>query len=305
MFQSIIDDIKSSFRMGNTLTKIIIVNVAIFAVVRLIVEFTGYMNPGGGLANHPLVSWLALSSDPITILKRPWTIFTSFFLHLGVWHVVWNMVLLYWFGRIIGDFLGDRRVLPIYILGGLIGGTLYVVADHLIPIGTDGNAVALGASAAVMAFVFAAAAKVPDYGIRLFLIPVTIKIKYIALVILFFDLIGTNGTNSGGHIAHLGGAAFGMVFIYYLNQGVDITGFLQKLFSGEWLSTTKSAPQKRKSPVKVVYRNEKMSRKNVVKEKPVDFQDRLDGILDKIKSEGYDNLTSEEKEFLYSASKKK
>ena len=240
MFDSILEDIKYQFRSGNMLTKIILVNVFVFVVVRLIIAFTGHINLGQSIEAHPLLDWLALSSDPISIFKKPWTLITHMFLHVGFWHILWNMLLLYYFARIIGDLLGDARVLPLYFMGGLAGVVVYLLSDHLLPIGTDGLSQAMGASAAVMAFIFAAATLSPDYTMRLILIG-NVKIKYIAAFVLFFDLISTTGSNSGGHFGHLGGAMLGAFFTYQLRQGFDITESFQSLGRFFSLSDSKSS----------------------------------------------------------------
>lgn len=300
MFDSIIEDIKFQFRSGNTLTKIIMVNVFVFVIVRLIIAFTGHINLGAPLDAHPIIDWLAVPSDFVSILKKPWTLITHMFLHVGFFHILWNMLLLYWFARIIGDLLGDARVLPLYIMGGLAGVIMYLMADHLLPVGTDGLSTAMGASAAVMAFIFAAATLSPDYTMRLLIIG-NIKIKYIAAFVLFFDLISTTGSNSGGHFGHLGGAMLGALFTYQLRQGVDITESFQSLKKFFTFNTDRPSIKKR-SPIKVVYRNP--TKAEHISDNQSDFQTKLDSILDKINREGIDSLSVDEKSFLEDASKK-
>lgn len=302
MFKSILEDIKQSFNMGNMLTRLIIINIAIFAIVRLAMAFTGHLSPGDIVSHHPLVEWLAIPSDFGQLLRKPWTVITHMFLHVGVWHLVWNMLLLYYFGRIVGDFLGDRRVTPIYILAGLVGALFYLVSDHLLPIGTDGNAIAMGASAAVMGFLFTAAYLSPDYEMRLLLIG-NVKIKYIALVLLFFDLIGTSGANSGGAFAHLGGVAFGILYVLSLRNGNDFAEPLQNAMHGKKYSKKSINPKKKKSPLTLVYHKEKEVKKHI-EPKEESIQDRLDRILDKINDKGMDKLTPEELDFLKRESKK-
>ena len=238
----------------------------------------------------------------------PWTWLTHMFLHEGTWHLIWNMILLYWFGRIVGDFLGDKRILPLYILGGLVGALVYVLTDNFIPGGSGGSnmAMAMGASAAVMTMLLTAAMISPDYIMHLLLIG-PVKIKWIALVILFFDLIGTAGiVNTGGHFAHLGGALFGILYVNRLHNGTDLTSGLQRLFD---LISQRQNPiqpiKKKKAAMQVVYNKGKAD--STVEEESYpkeDFQTRLDYILDKINEKGFDNLSDDEKEFLSQASKK-
>ncbi|MBK8517953.1 MAG: rhomboid family intramembrane serine protease [Saprospiraceae bacterium] len=220
------------------------------------------------------------------------------FVHSGLWHLAWNMITLYWFGNIAGDLLGDRRILPVYILGGLMGAVFYIVSfTFLSGIGV----MALGASAAVLAVVFTAVSVAPDYVVHLILIG-PVRIKYIGLIIFFIDLIGTrSGDNTGGHIAHLGGTLFGIFFVYLLRSGIDIS----KIFSADKSKFIKSnrSPLYTKSKLKIAHKAETILKKihPDTENKPISL--KVDEILDKIKSSGYDSLTAEEKEILYQASK--
>lgn len=299
MVTSIIDDIKSTFRYGDMVSKIIIVNVAIFIIINLIKVFTHHT--GGSDSFYALlIHYLAIPATFSELLWKPWTLFTHMFLHEGFWHIIWNMLLLFWFGRIVGDFLNDNRVLPLYILGGLFGALVYIIA---IPAGF-----ALGASAAVMAFVVAAAVISPDYIFHLILIG-PVRIKYIAMAIVFMDIVGTAGNvNSGGHFAHLGGAVFGGLFVYMLQNGFDISNVVTFTNgSGDSSKSKAKRTSKKKSPLTVFHKAERYSgdtTPNHRQDEEPSFQDKLDKILEKIKKEGYENLSPEEKEFLYQASKK-
>ena len=127
------------------------------------------------------------------------------------------------------EYLGTRRLVATYFLGGLAGALIYVAAFNLIPLfGSQVNqAVAMGASASAMAIMVATATLLPDYQLGiLFIGPV--RLKWIALVVILLDLINVNGSNAGGHIAHLGGAAFGYVFIRLLRNGTDLSAIVGK-----------------------------------------------------------------------------
>lgn len=305
MLQSIKDDIKKTFQHGNMVNKLLIANISVFVIVIL---FKVFMQPFDGVYEAVLRN-LQISSDPVKALLKPWTFITHMFLHVGVWHIVWNMILLYWFGKIVGDLIGDSKVLSIYIYGGLVGGLIFILYFNLT--GVAGAGYAHGASAAVMAMVMVAALVAPDYNMRLLLIG-DVKIKYIALAMIILDLAGTAGdSNTGGHFAHLGGVFFGWFFVYSLRSGNDLSIGLNKLIAkGRSLFETKKevAP---KSPLKVKYkaknfassaRRSKGTRKSDNDNLP--FQEKLDAILEKIKAKGYENLSDEEKEFLFQASKK-
>ena len=324
MLGSIWEDIKREFNYGNMITRIIIINVGVFVAINLVRAFVYFSHSGQvwspeGFQNF--LGYIAMSSDWFTVLTRPWILFTSMFAHYGVWHILWNMLFLFWFGRIFGDFLGNQRVLPLYLLGGLAGSLLYFVSYNVLPYGGGEPGIALGASAAVMAIVTGAGTIAPDYTIRLLFLG-NVKLKYLVAAILFMYLISlTNGVNEGGHYAHFGGAIFGFLFVRQLQNGNDwsrpvnnlldtIGSFFTNLFNRE------RAPR-RKGP-KVAYRNPEArmnTRRKAAKggqksdsssnnDTAVDHQERLDAILDKIKQTGYESLTEEEKEFLFNASKK-
>lgn len=298
MVTSIIDDIKSTFRYGDMVSKLIIINVAVFVIINLIRVFTHHSGGDDSLYSM-LINYLAIPAEFSELMWKPWTLFTHMFLHEGFWHIVWNMLLLFWFGRIVGDFLNDNRVLPLYIMGGLFGGLAYMLTIH--------GGFALGASAAVMAFVVAAAVISPDYIFHLILIG-PVRIKYIAMAIVFMDIVGTAGNvNTGGHFAHLGGAVFGGLFVYMLRNGFDLSNVVT--FTNDSGKTKAKAKRtsKKKSPLTVFHKAEKFSGDATPdhrQDNEYSFQDKLDKILEKIKKEGYENLSPEEKEFLYQASKK-
>lgn len=298
MFTSIFDDFKNTFRYGNMINRIILVNVVVFVFINLVNVFdfdSGF--------SALLTRKLSLLADPIAELLQIWSLLTHMFLHVGFWHILWNMLLLYWFGRIVGDFLGDRRVLPLYILGGLCGGFFFMVWANLAPSVSD-QAYAYGASAAVWAVIMATTMLSPDYIFHLILIG-PVKIKYIALGMFLLDLIGAaNNTSSGGFFGHMGGAAFGMYFVYRLRQGTDVTAGLQKLLDHISMVLSGNSRKKTSRSNFKVYRN--TSEKKSDNTKPArDEQKELDRILEKIKQQGMEALSPEEKDFLFQASKKK
>ena len=298
MVNSIVDDIKNTFRSGNMISKIIMVNIALFVILNLVCVFA----PKGFCTTF--TNFLSLPSDPGTFWKQPWSFFTHMFLHKGFFHIFWNMLLLYWFGQIVGDLLGDERILPIYIMSGLFGGAVYILHD--LYGGTGGNAYALGASAAVMAIIWTGAMTSPDYRMRLLLIG-PVALKYIALALLFMDIIGTAGDiNKGGHWAHIGGALFGVLYVYLLRRGTDLTGPFTKDKEkyGSRRRTSQPVAKTSRSKFKIIHNSAKSDTDNPPKA-PFNQQQELDRILDKINSSGYDKLTAEEKDFLYKASKKK
>ena len=308
MFKSIFEDVKREFTYGNMITRIIIVNVGFFIAINILwIIFrlaSGWENSG----TYEMISQgLMMSSDWKHILTHPWVLFTHMFLHVGFWHILWNMLLLYWFGRIVGDFIGNQRVLPIYLLGGLAGAAIFFLVYNMTGLGGGKEVFALGASAAVMAMVVAAGVLSPDFIMRLLFLG-DVKLKYIVGVLVFLDLLGIAGdANTGGHFAHLGGALMGGLFITQLNRGNDLSipvnritdsifGFFNALFSsGNGLRVEKRGKQQ--------HSRSKSWQGKGKHAKDEDHQERVDAILDKIRESGYDSLSDEEKEFLFNASK--
>jgi membrane associated rhomboid family serine protease len=319
MFQSIWDDVKREFQYGNMVTRIILINIGIWIIVNLAKLVLRIPNEDTGMYDD-FLRFFSMSPNWKFILTHPWVPFTSIFLHEGFGHILWNMLAFYWFGRIVGDLLGNHRVLPLYLLGGFVGGLFYFIAAqfHWLGLGLPSEMV-LGASAAVMAMVACAAYVAPDYIFNLLLIG-PVKLKFIAFILFFLDLISiADRSNTGGHLAHLGGAAFGLFFAAQLREGMDmgkpinrIIDFVSGLFTrrpkskftyqhggGQKSSTDQ---QRQKQPTGGSTQTTDSAKK--AESSGSDAQTRLDAILDKIKQKGYDSLTKEEKEFLFKASQK-
>ena len=313
MFKSIVEDVKREFSYGNMITQIIIVNAVIFGVINLVRLFfvltAGFEDSG---SFDTFMKYLSLSSDLVFDFTHPWVFISHMFTHKGFWHFLFNMLFLFWFGRIVGDFIGNKKILPLYLLSGFFGALIFLITAPLV---YPGTITAIGASAAVMGIVVASGTLAPDYIMRLLFIG-DVKLKYIVFVLVFLDIISIgNLVNTGGHFAHLGGAAFGWIFITMLRQGTDLSIPVNKMLDGLVTFVSGSGqPQtkKKKKSTPIFVRHKSQSRAASRSEsspksgpsKDLNFQDKLDGILDKIKASGYESLTAEEKEFLFQASKK-
>ncbi|MFK7933518.1 MAG: rhomboid family intramembrane serine protease [Saprospiraceae bacterium] len=327
MVTSIWEDLKRNFSYGNMVTQLVIINVAVYAVVNLLWVIlrisSGWETPE---LYREILNFFMISSDWLHNLTHPWTVFTYMFLHEGFWHILWNMLFLYWFGRIVGDFIGDRRILPLYLLGGLFGAAVYFVSINIFPYAQGGEHYALGASAAVMAIVVAAGTIAPEYIIRLLFLG-DVKLKYIVLVLVAIDVVGVAGDiNTGGHFAHLGGAFFGWFFVAQLREGNDwsipvnrlidrVTTFFRSLGESDQSNTRQ---RKSRPGPRMAYKNtsEKQQKRRsdgrsrtpkgnaASDQEDLSHQEKLDAILDKIKRSGYDSLSGEEKQFLFNASNK-
>lgn len=309
VLRSIWEDIKHSFRAGNMVTRLVIINFGVFALVNIIyfllwLGLQGDRARAGELFEQGLYLF-CMPGNWVKLLWHPWGLVTSMFLHEGFGHFLGNLITLYLFGVIVGDLIGDRRVLPIYLLGGLVGNVLYFISAQFMPyVGTY----ALGASGAIMALAGAALVLAPDYRVMLILLG-EVKVKYIVLILVLLDLVGiANQSNTGGHAAHIGGFAMGCLFVYRLRDGKDmsepINGLLDRILG--WFSpSVKRGPavKRKKQPAfKATFSGAKGSSASDTSD--LSFQERLDAILDKIKEHGYENLTQEEKDFLFDASKR-
>lgn len=302
MFKSIYKDIKSQFDYGNNINRLIIINAGVF--VALYIVFAGIALTAGPEYRGIQDKFLHIFTLPpslIEIAKKPWTIFTHMFLHRGFFHFLFNMLILFWFGRIFGDLMGDRRVVPLYILGGLMGIVfIQLGAAFGIPM-----APALGASAAIMAIVIASAIVAPDYTLNLILLG-PVKLKFIVLALIVMDLVGiANMDNTGGHFAHIGGMVMGWLYVLMVQSGNDPADWMNKSYENmrDWF---RPKQQKRaKSPLSVKYKATVPRTKSTTRKATMNVtnQDKLDSILDKISKKGIDSLSKEEKEFLDQESK--
>lgn len=295
---TIIDDLKHQYKTGTTLVKFIFINAAVFVLVHIIgliiYFFTGV--PGSELVAY----WLSLPADLEQLLYRPWTIITYMFLHTGFIHLAFNMLILYFGGQIFLQFLDSKKLLGTYLLGGIAGGILYILSFNLFPVFTPivKGALALGASASVMAVLIAIAAYVPNFSVRLVLIG-EVKLKYIALFYIVMDIISIPNGNAGGHLAHLGGAFFGFYFAYQLRKGKDITVGINRLLN--YLSALFSGKRK----MKVVYKKPGKTKSDMeYNAQKKANQEKIDEILDKISKSGYDSLSKDEKAILFDAGRK-
>lgn len=289
---SIWDDYKAEFnKTNNALIQFILVNISVFVVVSLF-----------GLFGVDMVSsFLHLPSNIAELVLKPWTVITYAFMHAGLFHLLSNMLGMYWFGRIIADLVGNSKLISLYFLGALVAAISFVLIYNVNPEFSNVNAYLVGASGAVFAISVAAATLVPDYRFHLIFIG-PVKISYIVAVYVFISILGTKGPNAGGNYAHLGGALIGWIYIKQLQQGNDlgrpvfaVIDFFVSLF-------------KKKDKLKVSYSAKKSgsvsSPSTTTKSNEVSQQE-IDAILDKISQSGYESLSKEEKQKLFSASQKK
>ncbi len=271
---------------------------------QLVLTLGGGFNLQAGLFMR-VMDYLFLSDDLLWDITHPWIWVTQMFTHIGFFHLLFNMLILYWFGRIAGDLLGNHRMLPLYLYSGLAGALIYLLtAPLLYPGGSNLH----GASAAIMGIVAAAGITAPDYQMRLLLLG-DVRLKYIVAGLLAIYIIGiANMQNVGGHMAHLGGAAFGFFYVHMLRQGRDLTkGFQRLVHIFQKKKRHPAPPVRRKVTMEVRYsaaHRRPSEKRHTTGQDDVDEQERLDLILDKIKQSGFNSLSDEEKKFLHDASQK-
>lgn len=297
-------ELKYKYQYGGAHMKLIFINVAIFFVLSFALFFDKLLFKG--LGSEFIMGLFLGNSDLQLILKKPWTILTNIFVHLGILHLFFNMIFLNLFGGIVRDLVGNSKIVPLYLISGLFGYLIFVLAYNLIPAFSELSGVTIcGASGAVMGLTFAAVALAPDYEIRLLFLG-NVKIKWIAIFYLFIDILSIQGNNAGGSMAHLGGAFIGFFYIRLLQKGYD----LGRPFY--WVEDKIAQIRTPRPKIKVAHKKEekvtagaqeysgqKSSQRPQYKSEK---QERLDEILDKINKSGYESLSSEEKSFLFKIS---
>ncbi len=286
---SIVADLKMQLKTGGITTKLIFLNVLLFAVPYILFSLLQLFN-----INIDFIKYVSLSSDPSELLWKPWSLITYNFFHASIWHILFNMIMLQFSGRLFLTFFTEKQLLGLYLMGGIFAGIIYILCYMFFPALVNINTSLIGASASVMAILFATVAYSPMMQLRL-LIFGNVKLWHIAIVLIIVDLVQISAANTGGHLAHLGGAFFGYIYIIQLKNGHDLT---------KWMSVFDHKIGK-KTPFKKVHKTynrpePKPVSKIVTKDK---VQQQIDEILDKISKSGYDSLTSVEKEFLFRAGK--
>ncbi len=292
---SIGQEIIESFKKGNVLTRFIYLNISVFLIFALIhlIEYLLLGNTDSIWSNY-----FSVPSNLSVLVSQPWSPLTYMFLHTNFLHILFNMLWLYWFGKIFLERLSSSNFVSVYILGGLVGALFYILAFNSFSVFQPMalTSYALGASASVMAIVFAITFLIPEYKVYLVFLG-EVKLKYIALFSIVLDLISIPVGNAGGHIAHLGGALFGFVFIYYYKKGILITKWMETAWE-KLIDSTQSKPK-----MKVTYR--KTGHTDIdYNTRKVSDQAKVDAILDRISRSGYASLSKEEKEFLFKSGQK-
>ncbi|MGC6428801.1 MAG: rhomboid family intramembrane serine protease [Flavobacteriales bacterium] len=289
---NILEEIRLSYRNGDLLAKLIYINVFSFLAYKILIAIFFLLS----IDNISVVNWIAISHQKTVFLQKPWTFITFMFFHESFFHLLFNLLGLYFGGKILVKYMTSKQLVSTYFLGGLTGALFYILSYNYLPaFDPDQKSIAYGASASVLAIIVAISTYVPSYQITLTFLG-RIKLKYIAIAFILLDINFIPESNTGGHLAHLGGALFGFYFASRLKKGKDITKGFNNLLDSI-ANYFKQEPK-----LKTVHRRAKSDQQ--WNEKVNKEQKNINLILDKISKSGYESLTKSEKETLFKASKK-
>ena len=290
---SILNNLKEEFKEGTILNKLIYINVGVFIIFSIFEVFSFMFQ----LNINQLLNKLYLPANSSILIKQPWSFISYMFLHNGFLHLLFNMVWLHFAGKLFLQYLNQKQLLSTYIFGGISGGFIFIISYNYVPsfqplsIGAS----AVGASASVFAIMAAIATHTPNHTVQFPFIGF-VKLKYIAIFMIFLDILSIPKGNAGGHIAHLGGAIFGYIYIKNLKKGrdysIDFYSFLEQLMN-TFKPNKKLKKVYKRAKSDYEFNSEKASKKKVI-----------DKVLEKIARSGYESLSKKEKAMLFSASKK-
>ena len=301
-----IDDIKRTYSQGSMLLRLILINIGVFVLLHVVVLFALLFN----VPADDVLHWIELPSNLWLLLKRPWTLVTYMFAHYSLLHILFNMLWLYWLGRIFMEYFSSKQLTGVYLLGGWGGAILFLLAYNLLPHLASGHFYLIGASASVIAIVVATAVYAPDYKIGLLFLG-EVSLKWVAIVTVGIDLLSMESGNLGTSIAHIGGAIVGALYALSIKRGRDITqplnsaiDFVVGLFNGRSFNGLEMT-FKRNRKVKKGQNKESRNQPGAARPDNTVSEEELDIILGKIKVAGYDALTDDEKDKLFKASRRR
>ena len=308
----LLNQLKQRYQEGSVLLRLIYVNVAVFLLLQVVSLLFFLFKLEPRVFQEFIMNWFASTSDLSSLITRPWSIISYMFLHVGFWHVLFNMIVFYFAGTIFLQYLGEKRMTALYFMGGLGGLLLFILTYNIFPRFEDAiSSEILGASAAVMAIFVGIATYRPNFEVQLLFIPIPIRLKWIATLYVVMDFLSIQGENSGGHIAHIGGAVIGFWTMNRLKSGnTDILMRFHRFI----MDIPEALGISNKPRMKVKHRSKKassgaeraryMSDEQYNESKRAE-QEEIDKILDKISKSGYESLSKKEKEILFHASKDK
>ena len=274
---------------SKALVWLLIINTAVFLVLRIAI----FIGNAGGLPGNFTMQWLCMSAVPSSFIVHPWTIISYTVTQYDFLHLLFNMLWLFWFGRILQTTLSDRHLITLYIGGGIIGGVFFLLSAFLL---LPSSAFLCGASASVLAIMTACAIRTPELRLNLFLFG-EVKLKWIAIGCIILTFLGVGGGNTGGQAAHIGGVVFGAAFALLLKRGFDLSRHIFPSAVGKAVREKASSGSRR---------NVRRDGNAVAKAAAGRLSDsnRLDQLLDKIRFSGYASLSSSERQELNALSKR-
>ena len=292
---SLRNDLRYRFAMLSVAEKLIFINALVYILSGLIVFLFK-------LSDYAVSQWFHLPTGFIEFIVKPWTLITYSFFHGGFFHILFNMILLYFSGRIFLNLFGNRRFLNVYFLGAMAGGLVFLISYNLFPVFLETNTYLIGASAAVMAILIFVCTYIPNQEVRVIFF--NVKLWHIGAFFVLLDLIQIPISNPGGHLAHLGGALLGFIYARKLNEGKDIGAWFGNTVAsfGSWFKPSKKKPLRTVHRKKVKTQARSRTHSQQGRSKDI-HQQKIDAILDKISKSGYESLSKEEKDYLFQAGK--
>ncbi|MBQ4915712.1 rhomboid family intramembrane serine protease [Maribacter sp. MMG018] len=285
-------NLRYQFNRLSIAEKLIAVNVLVF-IVNALVPFLF------GISKNSIVQWFELPNDFFDFLVQPWSIITYSFFHGGLGHLFWNMLLIYFVGRIFLNLFDPKRFLNVYLLGVIMGGLFFILGYNIFPAFFNVNAYLIGASAGASAILIFICTYIPNQEVRVIFF--NVKLWYIGVFVVLMDLIQLPSSgNAGGHLAHLGGALLGYLYARQLFKGTDIGAGFSKFVDGVANLFKRS---EKKAPLKTVYKKQSRTSTSSKSYDAQSHQKKIDAILDKISKSGYESLSKAEKDFLFKAGK--
>ncbi len=289
----VLTNLGTIYKNGNSIIRLIYLNAVVYLALQLVYIVLMLFKQSNGV----ILPWLALPAEPSEILTRPWTLISYMFLHEQFFHILFNMISLFWFGKIFLYEYSERQFVGLYVMGGLAGAAMYIAFYNIFPLFYDvkEHSLLLGASGAVMALIAASAMRFPNMELRFLLIG-NVKLKYIAIVSVLISVFGITGNNAGGEIAHLGGALFGYFFVVSLHKGRDLTKWINGLI--DFLHDLFVKPRAKSYKKSAKSSGTRMTDAEFNMNKAQNMRE-IDRILDKIKKSGYESLNDDEKRKLF------
>jgi len=295
---SFLDELKSMYRR-NMFMKLIFINVAIYLVLQMLIVFSELSETNVAFWKY-ITYTVGLPTQMGDFIRQPWSLFTSMFTHYTFFHILMNMIMLFFVGRLFEQIYTGKRLLYTYLLGGIFGGVVELLAHQIFPSLLGQNVLVVGASGSVMALFILLAFSQPNIKVALPFFP-PFRIIWLAIAYIGLDLLQLSSQDGTAHFAHLGGAIIGLIGAQHPNSSSNIIVATQNGMESFFnLFRRKKRPKltvKHGRDVRTMSDEEYNANAKL-------RQDQMNQILDKISKSGYESLSKKEKDFLFNQSKK-